>query len=1766
MAPKKQDDSFNPEASFFGEEDLDWLQEDAKEAPVEPPESLPVAPPPPPPYVPPAGALPSDAAVRPVSSQTVLPPEDASEAPTESALLGGRLAFIDADDPPTLEVDPTSEEVIRSAETWIDPEPPADEPAVAVSEAAGDDENDGDEDEAVPFTEDALVDEAESVPLVRTHEPAPPREATAGAGADEEVGFTPAAPRVRYTPAGDREFWSRAARALVIESARASGDARGHDLYAAATIHRAMLGDDARAETLIQDAHSAGYESPELYRDLAELAQSRGDQRAVVDAWERHASLVERQAAVEALLLAAQVASHDLKDPREAARILRQALDVDPSSFAVFVHLRQVLDALGDHEGRIALLERVAETTTGRYAAELWWERGHYLQEIGRHRDAQDSFRAALEAAPTHAQAFLDLEEILVNLQDARGLAELYQAEATRDGQDEAAWWHLKVARLLCDSDAATAEAAFDAALELGDPQARREHQAWLTTRGRFDALEASCTAEAEALGDAGAFAWFRVARVRERHLGDAEGALAAYREVLRLDPAAGPASEAIGRLLQRTGRSEELLALLDERLTAASDPNEEVSLLLRIGEIAENVGDQARARVAWEAIHRDISPGYLPAMEGLQRVFARLEAWDELSELLVQRAELTVDPQLKAQYLFRAGGALAHNAVSAEGAAHFEAALAAVPDHAASLDALELALGDGDAWDRLAAAVESAADATTDEGWRIALYYRAGRLWAGPVGDRERALSALGRCLDLSPQFPPALQLLKELAAQGGATEELLALERREADLATGDAADWRRLAAADLAAEVSGAAPTEDLTAILARDPAHAGGRAAMELVAMQQGDVSGLVRVYQWALDGVTDPAERARVGSQLVDILRQRWDSVGAREALESLDGLEAELPARALSRDAEALGLLDAAARLLARKDAPHDRFERARILLRGDLGQRDEAVDILRSLLDVETCADMAALMLARVAREDGKDELRDEAWRWLAEHGHSDAIRLTHALWHGARRLESGDADAARVCLTRAVEIDAASELAFRGLQQLATEARDVDALRELYATHRPDEHVGLARALESVDEAASIEAWRASLDDAPSRLPRLFHLEAVLTSTKDWRGVFDVVSERATLHRDVAERDAAEAKRRWLLAEKLATTDEAWELYQALHEEDPEDREVTEALARIAGARGETEVAVGYLKDLAESAEKEAAVRYQRRIGEAYEAAERAADARQAYLDALDHVPDDAEALAGLKRLAEAESDWAALVGVLRREANLSSGERKLAALRDIASTVETHLDDAAQAIDAWREVLEHHPGDVEGLQHVLALSEVTSQWDLFVEMGTELLLHREGAERNALLCRMGVACQDHLARDDAFRYFEQAIAEAPEDLEAAARLEEIYRERRDFEGVVRCLVVRGRRTEDGVEAAGHYVDAARLELESRHDRERAAALYAEAIQRHPDHADALRFQSAYLYESGSLEAALPLYERLEPFQGDQDLDDFDVRLDLSSFYFQFGEMLSLTERTEDAIARFEQALELNPAHLPSLRAVGPLYLATETWKKAERVFRQLLQLTGGQGERSQVAATYTQLGLVERALGSTDKAYKRFTKALEIHPNHLEALKGLALVLEDRKDWNNLLNIYNNIIYHATVPGDVVRAYMTKGRVLDEEMGRPDKAAQHYERSLAFDANQPVALLRLAEIALRSKQWNEAGGLAQRGLRLLSARDRVRGELLAAQAVARRALGDETRAFESLAEARETHPPLADAWSDEGLADLEAFVTALRQRLPR
>ena len=1590
----------------------------------------------------------------------------------------------------------------------------------------------------------------------------------------QAVEVNPAAMLAWTPPADARAAWHSVVAELEAAAAGASGEARAQLLGAAAHLARTRAVDIALAGRLLTEVDAgAAPPSAQWWRERMAVAMSFGDAERARSGAEGLAANSTGGAAAEALVVAARIVRDQLGQDQLARAELVRVHTAHPADASVLVVLREVARAAQDAELELRALDGLVALQAGVAGMQTQLERAELLErKLGRPEEAVVATELARAAAPGDGATFLALERRYRAAGMWAPLAQLYADEGSRLGAlgrgEDAAWWHARSGRVRRVQllDEVGAGQALRAAV-LAAPQAhdlRVEYHVWCAEAEKWAALAESLREEIAVSGaEQQSFLSYRLGSVLEDRLADKAGALAAYRAAA-VDPAASPAAEAVLRLLQDTAAWPELISFLEERLTHVDDPSIQVVVLFRMGEACEGpMADFVGARKHYERV-LDIAPGYLPALEGLERVYTRTQAWAELAAVYEQRAILAEDPSAAALQRHRAGavyefrlgeGARAHE--------QYRLALSAVPDFSPSLDAYTRAMEAGDQWAELARVLRNAANSTRDSNAAVTLAYRAGRVFADRTDNLADAMSALQKCLELSPGFLPALLLLKELAARQGDWSTCFRLERSQADMGEDVARrHWRLFAAAEAAQRLPDADPAELVREVLRDDPAHFGAGQLAERMAWSQSDLTALVDLHVKRAAASQDDGERARGYARAAEVAADAGNAevllLGLGEVL-AASGV-AGRPLGALARVAETAGYPEEALRVL-QAAGEADSVDAAR-LRQNALGDSEGAAKVLGRVLEAGQDAGAAAMLL-RVAREPGT---RAAAHGVLARTATDDGMRAVHASEAASLYESMGSGEEALAAWRLAASAAPRPGRAFDGLRGALVRGQDSEGLRSLFATVDTDAQRGLGDALEEAgDVVGAISAWRDQLGQSTVALPWQLRLERGLETAGDWRGLLELVQSRmAGAVGPTADRLAAKA--RWLLAEKLSDSEEAWEFYRTLAEQRPNDVEVLEALARIAGARGDEALAVSYLDRLSEQStlpgEK---ARLQRRRAEVLERSGNLEGARSALTRALDHLPDDREALAGIERIAGAMGDWQGVVGVLARLASLATGREQMERYAQIARTWEDRVKDPAVAFEAWKKVLDLASDDREALGHVAALAETRRDWSAFVEYGRGLVAHLEGTDRTAFLRRLGEVSAQHLRReDDALRFLESATSGAHADAAAFVTYERLLGARGDNVRLIDLLIRRARASSEQSERIELLARAARKRLDALQDKAGAAAIYDELLAIDPSQGDALRFRGDFLFDNGDANGAAELFARLEPEEMERDRDDFDAQIEGSSFFYRFAEALRRAGDAAGAVVRYERALGLNPTHLPTLEAVGPLYLADRQWATAEKVYKQLMQLTGGLGQNEALARTYARLGIAEFHLGHIDRARKRLSKALEMRPNDIDAFKGLGLVMTAQEDWNNLLNVYNNIIYHTHEPADVTEAYLAKGLILDLRMTMPEKAGQHYEKSLAFDGAQPLALLRLAELALRRQDWPEAAALGDRGLALEAKRADVTAGLHLARSIACQACGDGEAAKAAWAAAVDADGPFVLSLAVPAVEDHDKLHEALRARI--
>jgi Tetratricopeptide repeat len=567
-----------------------------------------------------------------------------------------------------------------------------------------------------------------------------------------------------------------------------------------------------------------------------------------------------------------------------------------------------------------------------------------------------------------------------------------------------------------------------------------------------------------------------RLARLREAamlsesKLGDVDGTVHAWREVLALVPTDDEANNKLRRLLTRLARWDDLAQLLTQRAEADPEPHTRADRYREIATLhrdrRKSVDDAIRAL----ELARALDPEHASDLALLCELYVAAGKPKEAAQAFEQRIEHTVEPVERVPLLVTLADLYEHELNDLDAAYRTgEALLLIAPRHLASLDRLLRIDERLNRWDNVVRVLESKLS-LGDAAARAKLYARVGEIALRNLNDASRAASAYAHALDITPDDRALINVASEAYDQAGRRDELtesigtaaqhardatkrfdlyqLVAERREAD---GD------LSAAIAAREAQLAVRRDPgilalLVALLRRtDRANDLVRRLDELARSSEPRVARELRLERAAVlaeqlsNLEAAKGELARVLEELspddvqilemlIDLCRRTDDVARRTEAQERLIRLAPSLEAR-----------IDLAADLV-------DTFER--------IQDREGEMRILRVWIGFEPQNPQPYLRLVPLLEQSG---LREELLST------SDALarlamgeeEVGEYLLRGARvALDLGDYDGAWQRLVPRV-VDAGDKAAEELLKQVAEKGGRAEALAELY--------VGLAQREES-------------------------------------------------------------------------------------------------------------------------------------------------------------------------------------------------------------------------------------------------------------------------------------------------------------------------------------------------------------------------------------------------------------------------------------------------------------------------------------------------------------------------------------------------------------------------------------------------------------------------------------------------------------------------------------------------------------------------
>lgn len=478
------------------------------------------------------------------------------------------------------------------------------------------------------------------------------------------------------------------------------------------------------------------------------------------------------------------------------------------------------------------------------------------------------------------------------------------------------------------------------------------------------------------------------------------------------------------------------------------------------------------------------------------------------------------------------------------------------------------------------------------------------------------------------------------------------------------------------------------------------------------------------------------------------------------------------------------------------------------------------------------------------------------------------------------------------------------------------------------------------------------------------------------------------------------------------------------------------------------------------------------EKAVMLEERLG-------RSEDATACFAQVLALDCRDLTLLVQLEGVFSARGDFESLVHVYRQLADvLEEAPLKAHYLTQTAQLLENRLQKPQEAAEAYRAAFALERKDALRISAIKRLAERGNDPE---ELLSALLAEAELLGANAGPTSLEIAkIYERLGRrEDALSALLAARRANPTDLLVLSALASSYEADDRHEDLADVLMTWLGCINDEAELVAINLRLGELYEERLKRPDDAIARYRAILARIPGHAQALASLGKLYFKKQDWPGLIATFEA-EAAAGE------DARQKAAKLYKAAEILEERLQREDEAIARYNECLQLQPGYLPAQKALTRLYERRGRWQDLATMHEQdLLQLT----DRDQVIVTLNKMAAIyEERLNDLDHAVDCLKRILEIAPDHLPTLRGLGRLYQASGRWADLLH---NHELEASLVGDtkqVISIHHRGAEILEEQLQDRPGAIAAYERLLALSPSYLPALKALGRLYAQDGRWED------------------------------------------------------------------------------
>ena len=469
---------------------------------------------------------------------------------------------------------------------------------------------------------------------------------------------------------------------------------------------------------------------------------------------------------------------------------------------------------------------------------------------------------------------------------------------------------------------------------------------------------------------------------------------------------------------------------------------------------------------------------------------------------------------------------------------------------------------------------------------------------------------------------------------------------------------------------------------------------------------------------------------------------------------------------------------------------------------------------------------------------------------------------------------------------------------------------------------------------------------------------------------------------------------------------------------------------------------------------------------------------AAENPEQAEHVYVRLLELDAEDEHGNAGLMELRRKLGKWEELVEMLlAKSERIHTAEGKARCMAEIGRVYARELGEPEQALVALVQAVCEEPDRAEYAEEVERIAgDRRDAWSEVLEsLGhASLDTERPLEHKHAVLARAAEWYQKKLGDTDmALSCYQSIVASEPAHDAALEGMARLYRKAQKWPELVTVLGRRADSAEAPTKARDLRAEAAEILEQQQNDTGRARDLYEQVLAADPGHERAAEALVRIYQRSGDHPNLVKVLEhRAQAQRGEERLKTLCRIAEL------YEDQL---DDAAEAARRYDLVLEQDAHSLEALRGLDRLYV------KAGR-FQDLLgnleaQLTLSPTPRQKIALLLRIAGIYEEEFLDHQRAADALDKVLTIDPAHQAALTDLIRHHRALSRWDDVARHYDRLLELATEPARRLELTLTRGRVLVDNLGSPERAAAAFELALEIEPGHAGALEALARLRERS-----------------------------------------------------------------------------------